>query len=460
MAGAETPAPVSDYDTLLAGYLASDAGSLRLELEKEKALLEMERYSRETGTAVTVSSGDTVLAFSPGGLAVSAKPVLELGLPGFRKAGLSLAVPLQSRGAELTGAGVDLSLTALLAGGQSDSRQAETEERKRRVVTALRNLENGRLTAEEEFCRRIRDLFLRRNAMLEARRNLLDAGYDLELKRAGGYDSSGVVLRTAELRRRTRERELREAERALDAALGEFAESCGAGQAGTPENIPDEALLSAAAFDPLGFKELEAAVWTHRQNSLTRQAQDRPFSLEGRAGYSWRMDSPQGSPQGSLPRAGSSVNAGAGLSTGEISASAGVSVPLDRPGEPSLNLSLRWKPGGAKTAALDRRIRVLESRQEARAIGAAERKYRDFLKEYDRKKADLEWQRESYDEEAELYRINMEEQARWLNLGVIRERDYADARTNYLLAENRALAARVDRRLYNLEIRARFIPEE
>jgi hypothetical protein len=293
--------------------------------------------------------------------------------------------------------------------------------------------------------------------MLEARRRLLEAAYELERKRAGAY--SGVVLKTAELEYRGKERELREAERALDSARRDFAELCGIPEARAPENIPDDPPLSASSFDPLLFRETEQARWTYQQNNLVRQAQDQPITLESRVGYSWRQSNaayPGAAPVGSVP-AGSSLNAGASLTLGGISASAGIAVPLAKPDEPSLSFSVRWNPTGGFFSRLDRQIRALEARRELLAISGAERQYRDLVAEYDRKKADLEWQKETYAEEAELYRLNVEELELWLKRGVIRESDYANARTNYLLAVNRVQRARIDRRLYNLELRGRFI---
>jgi hypothetical protein len=293
--------------------------------------------------------------------------------------------------------------------------------------------------------------------MLEARRRLLEAAYELERKRAGAY--SGVVLKTAELEYRGKERELREAERALDSARRDFAELCGIPEARAPENIPEAPLVSASSFDPALFRETEQARWIYQQNNLVRQAQDQPLTLETRAGYSWRQSNaayPGAAPAGNAP-AGSSLNAGASLSAGGISASAGIAVPLAKPGEPSLSFSIRWNPGGGFLSRLDRQIRALAAQGELQTIAGAERQYRDLAAEYDRKKADLEWQKETYDEEAELYRINVEELELWLKRGVIRESDYANARTNYLLAVNRVQRARIDRRLYNLELRGRFL---
>jgi outer membrane protein TolC len=73
---------------------------------------------------------------------------------------------------------------------------------------------------------------------------------------------------------------------------------------------------------------------------------------------------------------------------------------------------------------------------------------------------DLEWQEEAYREEEELYRVNQEEQKRWFDQGIIRETDYLNAQTEHLLAVNRVLSARIDRRLYNLELRALFVSPE
>jgi len=104
------------------------------------------------------------------------------------------------------------------------------------------------------------------------------------------------------------------------------------------------------------------------------------------------------------------VTAGTGLTAGGITFSAGVSVPLGRPDEPTLTIAFQWRPSKFKVFDIDRRLRVLAAEQEKEAILTAEKKFRDLTAEYDRRMADLEWQRGTYEEEAELFRLNAEEQ--------------------------------------------------
>jgi hypothetical protein len=453
---------IRDYAVLLQGFLEHDAEGLRLSLEKERAALELRKYALETGTSFTVSSGSTLFAFSPSGMSVSTEPGVEVNFPQLRNTGFSLALPLSSRGTEISQYGVDLSLKTGIITGQREDRKAGIEESSRSFLRALRNLEFQRLAGEKQFCTLVAELFNHQNTILKAQGEVIKAQYDLEEKRVGGYGSASVVWRTSELTLRTRERELREAERALETALRNFADSCGIAGAGIPENIPDEELLAMSSFDPGGYIPWEEAAWNHRINTLKRRAQDRSFTLDGNAGYSWRNDS-GGLPGGGSAAAGtsaggSSVSAGLSLTSPGFTVSTGVQIPLLHPDEPSVSLQIQWKPWGFKTAGLDRRLRDLAAKRELQEIAEAEKKYRDLLAEYDRKREDLLWQGETYGEEAELYRLNAEEQKTWFDRGIIRETDYRDARTNYLLALNRVRSARIDRRLYNIDLRGLFVP--
>jgi hypothetical protein len=287
--------------------------------------------------------------------------------------------------------------------------------------------------------------------VLKARDAVLAAGRDLEEKRAGGYGASSVVWRTAELTLRSRERELGEAERKFDLALGEFAESCGVAPAVIPE-IPTEELFFISAFDPKKYSELEEALWNHDLNNLKRRALDRPFTLDGTAGFSWRGTAAENA-GGS---AASTASAGLEFSRGGLSLYTGVSLPLEQPDEPSVTLRFQWKPSGSRIAALDVQLRGLAAQGELQVIQEAEKKFSAQVIDYERRREDLLWQQENYEEEAELYRINAEEQKRWLDRGIVRESDYQDARTNYLMALNRLRSARIDRRLYNLELAGLF----
>ncbi|GHU63370.1 hypothetical protein FACS189445_6620 [Spirochaetia bacterium] len=391
-------------------------------------------------------------------MTVSAEPAVELAFPNLRNTRVNMDAPLRSgatSGETLSHYGVDLSVSTGLITGAGDIRKAGLAESRRRFLTAVRNADDHKREAERAFCLVIKDLLSLEDAILKARDAALDASQDLEKKRAGGYGASSVVWRTAELSLRSRERELGEAERKLDLALREFAESCGVEAAAIPENIPTEELLSIGSFDSKEYAELEEALWTHGLNNLKRRGEGRPFSLDGTAGYSWR-GSGDGINAVGLDSNGSHVSAGLGFSRGGLSLSAGVSLPVEHMNEPALTFRFQWKPSGSKVLRLDSQLREFSSREELLAIGEAEKKFRTLVIDYERRREELLWQQGSYDEEAELYRINAEEQKRWLDRGIIRESDYQDAETNYRMALNRVLAARIDRRLYNLELAGLF----
>jgi hypothetical protein len=445
----------SDYGALLEGFLSRDSQRIKLEMEKERAVLELEKYARETGTTFTLTTGDGALTFSPSGTSLSAAPGVELSFPGLRNTSFTLSAPFRSGGDGRFGA--DAGLKTDIISGRKEAYRAGLAEKERALVRARRNLENRQLAAEREFCQQIQQILGHQNKTLQARGEVILARYDLEAKRAGGYGSASVIWRTAELKLRTRERELREAERTLAAALRAFADNCGAEQAEAPLNIPDEPLISIGSFDSAAYTEWENALWVYEINTLGRKSQDRPFTLDGSAGYSWQSSPASG---GSASAGESSVKAGLGFSGGGFSASAGVSVSPENPGSPSLTFRFQWKPGGTRLFGLDRRLRDLAARGEREAITDAEKKYRDLIVEYERRLGDLEWQKEAYREEEELYRVNEEEQKHWFEEGIIRETDYLNAQTEHLLAVNRVFSARIDRRLYNLELRALFVSPE
>jgi outer membrane protein TolC len=447
--------PQGEYALLLEAYLANDAGARKLELELEQAALDLEYYAADQGLSLTLSSGETVLGFSPGGTSVSSEPGLTVSSPKWRDTSLSFAAPVRGNSGDgINGYGFSAEARTGIVGGKGAAYQASLLERERRFLQAGRNARARRLAAEGEFCEAIKGLLAARNTVLEAQGEVLVARYDLESKRAGGYASASVILRSAELKLRSRERALAEAERTLEGDLKRFAESCGLGDAEIPADIPEEALLRVSSFDPARYTELEAAVSVHNINNLARKSENYPFALDARAGYSWYNDNAAGTAPGTL--SGSRISAGAGLAAGGVSLGVGVSLPLQRP-EPELTLSLEWKPSGFKLFKISRRLGEIEAAREREDILAAERKFRDLGAEYERKFTDLEWQLLTYEEEAELFRLNSEEQKTWLDRGIIREIDYIDARTEYLSAMNRLLQAKIDRRLYNIEVEKLFV---
>jgi len=124
--------------------------------------------------------------------------------------------------------------------------------------------------------------------MLQAQGEVVKVRYDLEAKRVQGYGSSAVIVRTAELKLRSQERALREAERTLETALRDFADNCGVERAEIPLNIPEEELRAISSLNPSLYTELENAVKVYEIHTLSRKSQDRFFTLDGSAGYSWK----------------------------------------------------------------------------------------------------------------------------------------------------------------------------
>ncbi|MDR2051941.1 MAG: TolC family protein [Treponema sp.] len=458
--------PAREYSLLLEAFLANDDEARKLELELEQAALDLERYAADQGLSLTLSSGETAFVFSGAGTSVSSEPGLTLSSSKWRDTSLSLTAPVRGNGEGGIGAyGFDAEARTGIVSGKGTAYRASLLEKERKFLEARRNAAGRRLTAEGEFCGKIKELLAARNTVLEAQKEVLTARYDLEGKRAGGYGSSSVILKSAELKLRSRERALVEAERNLAGKLKEFAESCGEREAEIPSGIPEEALLRITAFDPARYTELEAAHSVHTINNLARKSQNYPFTLDGRAGYSWRNNDAAPAVSGAASGAasavsgGSRINAGADLAAGGVSLGVDLSAPLDRPGDPVLTLSLQWKLNGFKLLKIDRRLADIQAARERENIIAAEKKFRDLVSEYERKFADLEWQLETYTEEAELFRLNAGEQKIWFDRGIVREIDYIDARTEYLSAVNRLLEAKIDRRLYNIEVEKLFVKD-
>jgi hypothetical protein len=462
---AEDKEPVRDYALLLEGYLANDPESRKLDLELRQAALELERYAADQGLSFTLSSGETVFTFSSGGTLISAEPGVTVSSSKWRDTSLSLAAPvLGDSGEGISGYGIDAEVRTGIITGKGTAYRASLLERERQFLNARRNADSRQLSAEQEFCAVVKELLASRNTVLEAQGEALTARYDLESKRAGGYGASSVILKSAELKLRSRERALTEAERSLARNLEQFAESCGVAEAGIPGGIPEEALVRITLFDPALYAELENAISVHRINNLSRESQNYPFTLDGRAGYSWRDSNTAGTglgaASGTSSAGGSSrVSAGADLNAGGISLGVGVSMPLEGSSDPALTLALQWKLNGFRLSRIDSRLRDIQAARERENIIAAEKKFRDLTAEYERKFADLEWQIGIYTEEAELFRLNAEEQKIWFDRGIIRETDYIDAQTEYLSALNRLLQSKIDRRLYNIEVKKLFVDD-
>ncbi|ULQ60960.1 hypothetical protein K7I13_06820 [Brucepastera parasyntrophica] len=439
---------LSDFAVLLEGYASNDTTRQSLELDKRSAFLSMQRYNIEAGTAFTISTGQTVIEFPDSGAQISARPGITVGLPQLRNTSISAEVPLEYNGNDPPRAGVNVTARTDIFSGNAKSRQTGLEEKERQYIVAARQLESHKLQLQKEFWEDVREIYGYRNDIYKAQEAIVLARQDMETREAAGYTASSTVWRTTELKLRSRQRELTEAERTYARSLEEFARSCGIPVVVLPEVIPGQELADISAFPQAGFSELESAEWNHYINTMSRSASGRSFSLNGLAGYSLDRITQT-----------SSVSGGVGISLPGVTLSSALSFPLDSSQNPALSISLEWKPNGIRTHRIDNEIREISGKKELLNIHIAKKNYYDTVLEYDRKKEDLEWQQEVYTEEFEVYKTHAGEQEQWYRAGIISETDYLQSQTEYKLAEYRLQALYIDCILYNLDVALLFIPE-
>lgn len=441
------------YDEVFSKYLESNLEIQELLIKKNQAELDLALAKINNGFSFSVSSSNS-LVLSDSGVDFSFSPTAELAFPGLSNTSVSTTFPAtvsskESGISEIEGAGVSFSTD--IYSNANLLRQITLEKADRTYQKAKIAYDNGVSTVEELFLKDLQELINAKLSVISLEDELITEQIDFETVKASGYDSHSVTYKKAEIALRTAELEYEEKTRDFNRLVAVFSSTCGIELTDINIEIPDVELIPISSYIKEDYSELENANYTHAINILSRKAEEKTATVSVNGGYSYSDTTTKSDTH--------SVNGGISYSKNGITLGAGVDVPVNNDKKPALTLSLGWVPQKAKVAKITEAQNKLENELELLDIQTAEDSYTSTVRDKEAELIDLDWQLEKNKQEESLYKDLLTDTENWYSQGIISSTEYRETSMNYKKSFTQLLLTRIERLLYNLELKSLFLEE-
>ena len=483
--------PVSDrISTLLAGYLSNDVTFQKATINEQLASLSATTARINNGMAFSISSGTVTVYATGNGTSVEMKPNASLSIPSANDTTVSASVPLtfqngstatektstvSSNEVSIKNASVTVS-TGIITGTPL-SKKISILEAERKYLEARRNAQDAAVTAEKDFYTALKKLYNYGVSVLTKRGTLYDDSLDLKKLIAQGYSTGSSSYLKADLKVRSDQRNVTEAERLLERETAIFATKCGfdyqktsgnayeSAMAFLPLSIPEVEILDPESFPAEAYSASETAAWNKYIAQLKRDA-NKQLTLKGNLGYTFNnsYSSSDTVDAGlSLNWRGISATAGVSFATGNSvfgAASSSSSSGSSRTTDPVYTFSLGWTPNTWRLSKITDQQNQLNQMLEEVNIRSAKNDYETSIESKLTAISDLQWSKQSYQEERAMYEKLANDMASWYRQGIITENDYLDAKDNAAKAQINLLINAIDVILFNDETRLLFHTDE
>ena len=467
--------------TLLAGYLANDVTFQKATINEQLASLSATTTHINNGMAFSISSGTVTVYSNSNGTNVEMKPNATLSIPTANDTTISASVPVtfQNGGTststtstvssnEVSIKNASVTVSTGIITGASLSKKISILEAERKYLEARRNAQVAAITAEKNFYTALKKLYGYALSVLTKRSTLYDDTLDLRKLVAQGYSKTSSSYLKADLKVRSDQRNVTEAERLLERETTVFAKKCGIDYERVGENaydsalsflpptVPDVEILDPNSFPASAYTATESAAWNKYIAELKRKA-NKNLTLKANLGYTFNNSY----------SSSDTVDAGLSLDWRGISATAGVSVATGSTvfnssskstgsSEPVYKFSIGWNPNTWRISKITEQQNQLNKMLEDVVIKSAENDYETDIESKLTTISDLQWSKQSYQEEYAMYEKLEKDMASWYRQGIVTENDYLDARDNCQKAAINLLVNAVDVILFNDETRLLF----
>ena len=439
---------------LFYAYLRNDADLKKYTLQLEKAKLEYDGTSIENGVDVKLSTGTVTLKTADGGSKLEAKPSISVGVPAAN--GLTFTAGGTHTYTSDSQSVKDLALSAGidLISETSAKRKVTMEKARRAVLEAERKLKNESINSENEFYTYLSDILTEMSSLVALQLDLYDHTIEFEKIKAQGYSQSSSSWRLAELKVHSDEHKIETAKRELLHDYLIFYKECGLECDFTTETdflslVPDDIAsvtpVDIESFVPDSYEETEAALWTHKINSMERAAA-KTFTLGASAGYTLK-NSNTGT---------DTADAGLSSTIGDVSLYGGVSVPLNGSSRPSYTASATFTPNTFRKNRITKKKNAVSNDIELVAIETARKNLGTKILSARQTLSDILWEKESNRQNYEMYAALERDLAGWYAQGLIHESEYLSAKTNAQKYKLSLVINDIEMILYNDDITVMF----
>ena len=211
------------------------------------------------------------------------------------------------------------------------------------------------------------------------------------------------------------------------------------------------------AFEKNQYASIEKAVWTYEYNSLERKSV-KNVTLSANAGYTLKNSSTASS--ASRSDMSDTVDAGATAGLYGLSLGAGVSFPVENPGNPVYSLSASVDPAEFRKARITTEKNGYSEEQDLIAIQSAEEDYDTSVVDQQQSLSDIIWSRQTNAETYEMYVRLEKDMAEYLKAGIITESEYLNAFANREQYRLQLLINDIDLIIYNNTTKLLFCRDE
>ncbi len=470
---------------LLAGYLANDVTFQKATINEQLAYLTDRTARINNGLAFSISSGTVTVYSDSKGTNVEMKPSATLSIPTANDTSVTASIPVtfQNGGTstnttstvssnEVSIKNASVSLSTGIITGTPLTKKINILEAERKYLEARRSAQDAAVTAEKNFYTALKKLYNYGVSVLTKRSTLYDDTLDLRKLEAQGYSKTASTYLRADLKVRSDQRDVMEAERLLERETAIFATKCGLEYEKTSDNafdsamaflpfeIPDVEILDPKSFPEEAYSARETAEWNKYIAQLKRDA-NKAFTLKGNLGYTFNNSY----------SSSDTVDAGLSMDWKGLSATAGVSVATGNKvfsssstssgsSSPVYKFSLGWNPSTWRLSKITTQQNQLNQMLENVNIKGAKNDYETDIEAKITSISDLQWKKQSYQEEKSMYEKLESDMAKWYKQGIVTENDYLDAKDNADKAQINLLINAIDVILFNDETRLLFHTDE
>ncbi|CEM61229.1 hypothetical protein DWQ65_12010 [Treponema phagedenis] len=444
------------YDALLQYRLENGAVYKEIQMQSDIASNEYQKTKLNSLIVTEIGSGNTSINLGrKDGASYTTEPNARILLPSYNNTGVSVSVPLsKTEAASSVGANVKVSTDIY-----SKNRKAQQLKRtaaKQQADEALQKKLDGKRLAEQSFLKEIKDLYGSYLNYLSKKLAKVDADIKFEQIKVQKYGANSTIYRTAQLRQMDAQRDLQAAEFSFQTAFAYFAESCGRSNADVDKfltelalTIPQEKIADVKNLSIENSRDFLRAQNEYRQKLLQREVEHSPFTLSAEAGYAWKKT--EGSAGGStISETTNAILGGLSMKFPGGSLYTGVSVPINEPNKPAINLSFAWNPFFITYRQLDKQTVQLQNAIDLLKVQEQQKNAEQKIKNTQNLSSTLAWNQQSAIDELGIYNQNAKDHAQWFERGLISKFENLQAQLEYTKAVARTAQAKADVIIFNI----------
>ena len=454
--------------------LQLELGIAEIELKKVKnsSLANLELGISESGFSISKEKSRTGYSFNP---------YINFSLPIFNNTGIKMSMPTSRLGDTKTSA---FNITAFteLYGISRKSKKLELFIAEEKRNKALKNLKVAEQYVENKMLKELKELFALYLESLDKRLKEVKADIAFQQLKVQGYEDASIKMKTGKLDLLSAQRDLKEAEFAVETKYRKFLKSSGIASTETEgdeknydaqanlsieslfaslfESIPKLELVSLDGLSTENYIELIDAKKAYEVKKKRAELSIHPITVTAESGITHSKKSlPSGVPSiQSQDITQQSFTAGVGFKLPGTKIIAGLDFPFDqnRRGDVQFKFGFAINPIEIWNYVLEKKNIIANDEIERLKLQDKIDAFDLVWENLNSKRNFLEWQKKMAEEQLGIYQENAKEYEVWLRRGMIGKNEKNKADIEYEKAKVRQLDAIIAVNSFNIETNLLF----